>query len=114
MSKTWTMLPIPEVSDIDIAFGASALNWMPKREDIPEEFKFMRGKSEWNEIAAAWFFKGLPSTVEFVPKEGVDSQKALRVIQATLGSFAPKHEHKEEAVAYMLASWFKKVKGWKS
>lgn len=113
MSPT-TTLPVPDISGVDAAFPASALDWMPKREDIPEEFRFMRRDNEWTRIASAWFYKGLPAGTQFVPKDGVNTKDALRVIAATLGSYAPKHEHKMEAVAFMLASWFSKVKGWES
>jgi hypothetical protein len=51
--------------------------------------------------------------VKFYPREGVDPEKAFRAIKATLGSFAPKHQHKEAAVAYMLSCWFAKVEDWK-
>ena len=104
-------LDVPEIDAVSVAFPADALSWMPPMAEIPDEFK--RGRTEWNQIASKWFFFGLPKTTTFVPKDGVDPAKALRAIQATLGSYAPRHEHKEAAVAYMLASWFKKVKGWK-
>lgn len=108
------MLEIPEIDNITAAFPANATSWMPTREAIPDKFAFRPGReSEWNEIASAWFFKGLPKTVEFYPRKGVDPEKALRVIQATLSACEPKHEHKEEAVAYMLSEWFEKIKGWK-
>jgi hypothetical protein len=105
------MLAIPEVSDVDIAFAARALDWMPSWDEIPEEFKY--GDTEWNKIVSRWFFRGLSEKVEFHPKKGVDAEKAFRVIQATMGSFAPKHEHKEAACAYMLSEWFTKIKNWK-
>jgi hypothetical protein len=104
-------LPIPEISALDVAFAANALDWMPKWDEIPDEFK--RSGNEWNAIVNAWFFRGLSPKTEFVPRLGVDSKKALLVIKATMSSYAPRHEHKEAAVAYMLASWFVKVKRWK-
>jgi len=107
------MLEIPEVSDVDVAFGARALEWMPPMEDIPEEFKEFPGRTEWHQIVSAWFFDGLSENVKFYPKDGVDAEKAFKVMRATLGSFAPKHEHKEAAVAYMLSEWFDKVEDWK-
>lgn len=113
MAATETTLPVPDLDGVDVAFGADALSWMPKMEDIPAEFKRWPG-TEWNQIVNRWFFSGLPKGTEFVPKPGIDGDAALRAIKATIGSFAPKHEHKEAAAAYMLASWFKKVKGWKA
>ena len=108
-----TALPVPEISALDAAFPAHALDWMPKWEDIPEEFRNMNSHTEWNEIVCAWFFHGLPEDVRFYPRRGIDAEMAARVVGATLGSFAPKHEHKEAAAAYMLSCWFSKVKGWK-
>lgn len=107
------VLEIPEVTDLDIAWGSGALKWMPAWEDIPEEFRNMNCNTEWNEITRQWFYSGLPRSTKFVPKDGVDPEKALRAIKATLGSFEPKHEHKEAAVAYMLSCWFEKVRNWK-
>jgi len=45
-----------------------------------------------------------------MPNDGIDQNKALRHIKAILGSFEPKHEHKEAAAAYLLSLWFKSVK----
>lgn len=106
-------IPVPEISLVEAAFPANALDWMPSMEDIPDEFKDMNGGTEWNRIVRSWFFNGLPADVEFYPAEGVDPEKAFRALEATLGSFAPKHEHKEAATAYMLSCWFTKVEKWK-
>ena len=43
------------------------------------------------------------------PKEGVDTKKALRHVKAVLGSWEPKHEHKEAGVAFLLNEWFDDV-----
>jgi hypothetical protein len=110
METAW---PVPEISDVEMAFPANVLDWIPSRDEIPDEFKFIRGKSEWTDIVSAWFFQGLSDKVEFYPAEGVDPEKALRAIKALLGSFQPKHEHKEEAAAYLLSLWFTKVENWK-
>lgn len=57
--------------------------------------------------------RGLSEDVEFSPREGIDAEQAYRVLGATLRSFAPKHEHKMAAVAYMMSCWFTAVKKWK-
>ena len=106
------MLPVPEISAAELAFPSGALAWMPPMAEIPDEFK--SHSNPWCQIASSWFFNGLPSTVKFYPRDGVEAAKAVRAIRATLGSFAPKHEHKEAAAAYMLSCWFTKVKGWKT
>jgi hypothetical protein len=105
------MLEIPEIDDVSLAFPANALDWMPPMDEIPEEYR--KGKAKTCEIVHHWFFSGLNENVEFHPRRGVDAEKAWRAVSATIRSFAPSHQHKEAAAAYMLDSWFKKIKGWK-
>lgn len=106
--------PVPELDLVEQAFPANVLDWIPPRNQIPDEFAFRPGReSEWNEIVSSWFFNGLPANVKFYPRDGIDPDKAIQAIQALLGSFAPKHEHKKEAAAYLLSLWFKRVKNWK-
>jgi len=96
-----------EISDVEIAFPAHVLNRMPEWDEIPPEFKRHRG-TRWNELMARWFYDGLKGH-EFCAKEGVDKDAALRHLMAILGSYEPKHEHKEAAVAYLMSLWFTKV-----
>ncbi|KKL51656.1 hypothetical protein LCGC14_2293340 [marine sediment metagenome] len=100
-----------EMSDLDLAFPANALDYMPPMGDIPEEFTFNAG-SKWNRFISDWFFLGLEERT-MLPKEGIDEDIALRHIGMILGSFQPKHEHKEAAAAYLLSLWFEDVK-WKA
>jgi len=97
-----------EVSDVDMAFGGKISKLMPSYEKIPDEFK--RSSSKWGRIVAEWFFSGLPKGTEFIAKDGIDRAKALRHVKAILGSFEPKHEHKEAGCAYLLSLWFDDVK----
>ena len=97
------MFPIKEVGDLDLAFPTGVQHLMPRMSDIPKEFH--DGKTPWNKLVGQWFFLGL-SKLELVPREGVDANKALRHIRAIMGSFEPKHEHKEAACAYLLSQWF--------
>lgn len=101
------MFEIQEVSDIEMAFPGSVSHLMPKREDIPDEFKEFRG-TKWNGIFNDWFYSGLKN-MKATPRGGVDSEKALRHIKAIMGSWEPKHEHKEAAVAYLLSQWFEEI-----
>jgi hypothetical protein len=98
------MIPIPEMKVVDIAFGN--IDHMPKYEDVPKEFKDMNNK--WCAFISKWFFCGIPKEIydALEPKEGVDKEKAINAIRAILGSFAPKHEHKEAACAYLMSEWF--------
>lgn len=112
-TETVKHFPIPEIDDVEAAFPATVLDWMPAREEIPDEFRFMRGRSKWCKVVHGWFFNGLPADVKFYPRDGVDADKAFRAVGCVLASFAPKHEHKEEAAAFLLDQWFVKVKNWK-
>lgn len=108
--ETKTMLPVPEVTGVDVVFGGCG--HMPKMSDIPEEFT--RDRNDFVRAVSSWFFSGakrdgsslIIDGKRFTAKSGVDAGKALAAIRAVLGSFDPKHEHKEAACAYMLSEWF--------
>jgi hypothetical protein len=97
------MLAIPEVSDGDMIFGQNIP--LPAWDSIPEEFKGCNA-TPFNEVVSTLFFEGGRVSDFLTPKEGVDVSKALRAIKCCLGSFEPKHEHKEAGVAFMLSEWF--------
>lgn len=94
-----------EVSDVFLVFPASVRHMMPEYKEIPEEFRNWNRPNKWGKLVATWFFRGLKN-VQYKPKQGIDQKKALRHIKAIMGSNAPKHEHKEAAVAYLLSQWF--------
>lgn len=93
-----------KVTDLDIAFPADVMHLMPPYMDIPA--KFRHGRTEWNQFMSDWFYHGITSISKLEPKEGIDKKEAFRHIKCIMGSFQPKHEHKEASVAYLLDSWF--------
>jgi hypothetical protein len=95
------MRPIPEVAQVDIAFGN--IKHIPSYSQIPAEFKGRSNK--WCQLFSQIFFSG-GKGVKLTPKEGVDHTKALRAIRAIMVSFDPSHEHKEAACAYLFSEWF--------
>lgn len=100
------MLAIPEVDAVDAVFGGSkAIEIMPKMKDIPRDYP---SRKKWEKVMSDWFFQGLKDA-KWTPKAGVDTKKALMAIKTVMGSYAPKHEHKSAAVAYMLSEWFEDV-----
>lgn len=100
------MLAIPDVDKVDVVFsGQKALEIMPKMKDIPKDFPNRR---KWGQVMNDWFFNGLKNA-KWTPKAGVDQGKALAAIATVMRSFAPKHEHKQAAVAFMLSEWFEDV-----
>jgi len=44
--------------------------------------------------------------IELEPKEGIDPYKSGRHIMAIMRSYAPKHEHKIAACAYLMSRFF--------
>lgn len=98
----------PEALDaVDVAFPSGTLRLLPLMSEIPQEFK--NETSRWCRVVSDWFFLGLKNAV-WTPKAGVDTQQALRHIQACIGSYEPSHEHKEAGCAYLLSLWFDDVK----
>ncbi|TAK93776.1 hypothetical protein EPO05_06940, partial [Patescibacteria group bacterium] len=93
------------MSDLQVAFPASVADLMPAYDDIPEDFRRNRGEARpWIRFQQDWFFRGLPGAV-FTPKDGIDKATAMRHLAVIQGSFEPKHEHKEAAVAYLASLW---------
>lgn len=106
--------PTP-VSDADVAFPARALEIMPTREQCqagldaldPDE------RQKWINFQRKWFYEGLPDTMQLALRTNdgvkVDGETAFRHLKVIQGSYAPKHEHKEVAVAFLASQWFEDV-----
>lgn len=114
MNETPTKtIAVPEVTDLDVAFGR--IDFLPQRGTLPDEYR-----EQWSSqipycrAISKWFFHGAECDgralvidgERFVPKKGIDAQKALRAISAALRSFEPKHEHKIGACGFLLSQWF--------
>lgn len=105
--------PTP-ISDLELAFPAHALDLMPPRDECEAALKAMSdGGKKWRDLQFQWFYHGLPADVKFHMQPEIDGDAAVRHLSAIQGSFAPKHEHKEAAVAYLASLWFTKVTGLK-
>lgn len=100
------MRPIPEVSGLDVVFPTRAMEILPPYKDIPAEFK--NDSNRWVQVVSDWFFCGLKDA-KWAPKSGVETKKALAAVQACLGDFGPRHEHKEAGCAFLLNEWFDDV-----
>ena|ERR1017187_8061402 len=95
--------PVQEVDKVTQAFPAKVKHLMPEWSSIPEEFH--NGYTPYDKLFSACFYGGL-SSLKLVPKEGIDQNKAWIHLRAIMGSYEPKHEHKQAAVAYLLSQWF--------
>ena len=106
-----------EVSDVLLAFPASVKDLMPAEDAIPAEFwhwtsrsvKDAEGPEKWVAFQGKWFYEGLPPHITFDLKEGIDGNTAVRHLHAIQGSFEPKHEYKQAAVAFLASLWFNDV-----
>lgn len=107
MSNVWAQPK--EVSGADVAFGVGAVDaLMPPMSEIPEEFRNLNSRSKWSKLQSDWFFNGLRNA-QWTPREGIETQAALRHLKAIQGSFEPSHEHKAAAVSYLASLWFEDV-----
>jgi hypothetical protein len=95
------------ITPLDMAFGGRAMEILPPYAKIPDEFKRSRG-TRWNKIVSKWFFSGIGGA-KFQAKAGIDEKMALANLGCVLGSFEPKHEHKEAGAAYLMSLWFDSV-----
>lgn len=100
-----------DVDQVSVVFGADALSLMPPYEECVEGLKALprEERKKWEEFQSRWFFEGLPDAMQVRLHEGIDGEKAFRHLGSIQGSFAPKHEHKEAAVAYLASRWFSDV-----
>jgi hypothetical protein len=100
-----------EVDDVTLAFPARVVGTLrPPYDECTAALKAMPGdvRRKWERFQADWFFSGLKD-VNATPADGVDPKAALRHLSAIQGSYEPKHEHKEAAVAYLASRWFTNV-----
>jgi hypothetical protein len=104
---TWRkmMHPIVEPTLPEQAFPANVIGkFLPKMEDIPEEF---RQANKWSALANGLWAGFISATkVEFHPKEGVDAEVAWKHFLCVIGSYEPSHQHKMAGAGYLLSEWF--------
>ena len=69
---------------------------------------FDRGSNKYNKLFSELFFSG--GQLNFKKDLPEDFRNAAtKYLKAFMGSFEPKHEHKEAAVAFLLNEWFDDV-----
>lgn len=106
----WTR-PQP-VDDVLLAFPADVADLMPAMEEIPAEFRSLHASTpestKWLQLQRDWFYRGLKDP-KFHCRPDIDGETAYRHLKAIQGSFQPKHEHKQAAVAYLASRWFSEV-----
>jgi hypothetical protein len=94
-----------EVTELQLAFPADAPERMPAWDDLPSEWKD-RNSDAWQFcLVNDLLHRGLDD-VALVPAEGIDPERAWRHLLSITGSFAPRHEHKVAACAFLISRWF--------
>jgi hypothetical protein len=95
-----------QIDGIQAAFPTSVEDFLPDYGAVPDEFKSRHNK--WVKLVSRWFFSGLKGA-QFKWKDGIDGDTALRHLKYCMGSWEPKHEHKEAGVAYLMSLWLDDV-----
>lgn len=98
------MKPNDKLTAIDQAFPASVKALMPPYGDIPDEFK-NSPRNKWVRVFSDLFYSGA-TNLQWIAKDGIDQKAAVRHLRTVMGSYEPKHEHKEAACAYLMSLWF--------
>lgn len=93
-----------EIDAARAAFPANVSDLMPDRADIPEDFRNPNSSNPWIKFQRDWFFNGIKKA-DYRVKDGLDESAVWRHLAAIQGSWEPKHEHKEAAVAYLASLW---------
>ena len=86
----------PEVTEVDMAFPT--FNTIPELLAEAEERNLSKGRAKFNEL----FFEGGKLKFKEDVKEGTWKAKAFMYAKGLMGSFAPKHEHKETVCAMIF------------
>lgn len=98
-----------KVDNLRLAFPTGVADLMPDYQSIPEEFKRWPARTWGGKLFSQLFYSG-GSVAHLVAKPGIDRNDAIRHIRVIMGSFEPKHEHKEAACAYLFHEWFEEPK----
>jgi hypothetical protein len=101
-----------ELNDAQKAFPADALDYMPDYETCRMA---SRDRSWPLQLQRDWMFGGL-ADIQLISADKSwkqpDIDRAFQHLGAIQNSYAPKHEHKEAAVAFLFERWFSHAR-WK-
>lgn len=104
-----------ELNKVQQAFPADALDYMPSWDEVEAVWED-RNSWRWQyNLTAAIIFKGLDD-IQLIPHNGdwkqEDVDRAFSHVVTIARSFAPKHEHKEASMVFLLDQWFSHAR-WK-
>ncbi len=82
--------------------------YLPPIDEVPDEFQ--HGQTKWEKFVSTMFYMGWDGVnPTLVKREGVDAEAGFLQVRTVLGSFEPKHEHKEAGAAYLLSLFFEDI-----
>lgn len=97
----------PPVTDLEVAFPTTLDGIAPPESDWPADVK--NGTSPLLGMASTLFAQGGAVLKGASLRDGIELVNVIRALQATLGSWHYKHEHKLSQVATMLGAWFTEI-----
>ena len=101
---------VPKLEDFAKPFDEKVLSnynlnahyLMPRREDIPTDYPDIR---RFEKLQSEWFYSGIKKEDLGSAKSGINQNLALNHLNLIQRSFDPSHEHKSEAVAWLMSKW---------
>lgn len=97
------------VTNLQLAFPVDLGDLLPPWDLIPEAFRADTDISRpWRTFQRRWFAGLLrqDDVAALTARPGVNLNHAARHLAVLQGSFEPRHEHKEAAVAWLASRWF--------
>lgn len=108
-----TVITVPKLAQIDVAFPTiKSISFCPAYSNIPVEFRSGE-TNRWCKFFTACFYFGKhldTARLGLMPKEGVVAADAWQALQAVMGCYGLKHEHKTAAFAFLCSEWFLDVR----
>lgn len=96
------------VSRVQQAFPADLGDLLPPLDLIPEVFQKGRA-GHVSTYARAMAIGRIDESLALIKRDDVDSEVAWKHLCTIAGSFEPRHEHKEAALAWLISLWFRDV-----
>jgi len=93
-----------ETTAADRAFPARFVRLMPDPATIPD--RYWRRDHPWSGVTMRFITNSWTNSAQFAPRPGVDGERAFWHLYTLCGSYGPRHEHKEAAVALLAERWF--------
>lgn len=107
-----TMPAIPEVNDVQVAFGIAT--YLPTEDQVPPKLRGAMKRHPATGMVESMFYEGGKAFKKYglkprYPMTQEQGDKVLLLVAAHLRSWEPKHERKMEGCATLLDRYFEVV-----